>query len=154
MKFEQLMEATVIGTHHSEPLRDNDTVRVYHGTSTIEVVVSAIQNGSSGDTRADGRYSYESNNNPKGLFVTPDLRTAKEFGNLIIEFHTKVHDLESPVWPNGTFTVQGGMTGIFNDQQERELERMRQRNRFSNDEMEYIRNSDRPELAAIFFSIR
>lgn len=146
--IDKLFEVTVIDNDPS-PLRDTDTVRVYHGTSDLDSILVAITKGMTGDTWANRRYSYEANNNPKGLFVTPDLKTAKEFGSYVIEFHSKVSDLEAPVWPNGTFTVQGGMAGTFDSEDEREAERIRQRIRWSEPDYEFVAKSDRPELAAL-----
>lgn len=150
----KLNEAVVVPaiTKQQPTLKDNQTVRVYHGTSEPEVVITALTRGISGGSPVVRKYSYEANNNPRGLFVSPDLRTAKEFGSYILEFHTRVSDLEAPVWPGGSFTVQGGMAGTFSDAQERELERMRQREHWSQAEYEYVRNSDRPEMAALFLA--
>lgn len=149
MRVEEVFEATVIGTDHKSPLSDSDTIRVYHGTSDPNFLLTAVTKGLSGGMRANRRYSYEANNNPKGLFVTPDLKTAKDFGSYIIEFHTRVRDLESPVWPNGTFTGQGQMSGVFGDDADREQERIRQRMNWSESEFEFVRNSSRPEVAAM-----
>jgi len=147
--YERLNEVRVITRKESEPLKDTDSVLVYHGTSSTELVKQWITKGLTGDAKANRTYSYEFNNNPKGLFVTPDLDTAKEFGTLIIEFHANVSDLESPVWPNGTFTGQGQMSGRFDGPEEREEERQRIRDIHSQSEDDVIKNSDRPELAAI-----
>jgi len=150
----KLTEAVVIPDRRSrtdpEPLRDSDTVRVYHGTNSPTTVFSALTRGISGGSFVARNYSYEQNNNPRGIFVTPDLKTAKMFGDYILEFHSRVSDLESPVWPAGTFTVQGGMSGTFSDSAERELERMAKRQHWSASDISYVRNSDRPELAAMF----
>ena len=144
--YEFLSEVKLIPDE--SPLLDTDTIRVYHGTGDLATVILALTRGLSGDSRAMRRYSYEANNNPNGLFVTPDLRTAKEFGEYILEIHVRVSDLEAPVWPGGSFTVQGGYSELFNNPEEREEERMRQRDRFKDHEHDYIRDSDRPELAA------
>lgn len=146
---ELIYEVKVIGKDNHEPLRDSDTVLLYHGANSAELVYNWISNGFTGDIKANRTYSYEFNNNPKGLFVTPDLSTAKEFGTLIIEFHAKVENLESPVWPNGTFTGQGQQSGIFKNSDEREQERLRTRELASKSDDDFIRNSDRPELASI-----
>ena len=130
------------------PLLDRDTIRLYHGSSDLATIILALTRGLSGDGHAMRRYSYEANNNPKGLFVTPDLKTAKEFGDYILEIHARVSDLEAPVWPGGAYTVQGGYSELFNDPEEREQERLKQRHRFKDHEFDYIRDSDRPELAA------
>ena len=134
--------------NETEPLLDTDTIRVYHGAFDFNTITNAIQYGLTGDTYANRRYSYEANNNPKGLFVTPDLKTAKEFGDYVLEIHTKVSDLEAPVWPGGNFTVQGGMSGTFSDDDEREAERIKQRELNKTHDLDVIKNSDRPELAA------
>ena len=147
--YERLNEVRVITNTESKPLKDTDSVLVYHGTSSTELVKKWITKGLTGDTKANRTYSYEFNNNPKGLFVTPDLDTAKEFGTLIIEFHAAVSDLESPVWPSGTFTGQGQMSGMFNSDEEREAERKRIRDIQSKSGDDHIKQSDRPELAAI-----
>lgn len=150
MKLEEIFEVTVIGQSHSEPLKENDTVRVYHGTSDADTVLAAVTRGISGGSRVSRTYSYENNNNPRGLFVTPDIKTAKDFGSYVLEFQTRVSDLEAPVWPSGTFTVQGQMSGVFDTEDDREVERLRQRMNWSESEFEFVRNSDRPELAALF----
>lgn len=150
--YERINEVRVITNNEKEPLSDEDTVLVYHGTNSTKLVNIWITKGLTGDVKANRTYSYEFNNNPKGLFVTPDLDTAKEFGTIIVEFHTKVKDLESPVWPTGTFTGQGQMSGIFDNPEEREKERMRVRGISSKSEYDYIRDSDRPELANILLS--
>lgn len=150
--YERLNEVRVITRKESEPLKDTDSILVYHGTSSTELVKQWITKGLTGDTKANRTYSYEFNNNPKGLFVTPDLDTAKEFGTLIIEFHASVSDLESPVWPNGTFTGQGQMSGRFDSEEEREEERQRIRKQHNQSEDDVIKNSDRPELAVILIS--
>lgn len=145
-----LIEVTIIDKDHKQPLKDNDTVKVYHGTSNPDFILSLFKYGLSGDMRANRAYSYEYNNNPKGLFVTPDMKTAKYFGQYIIEFHAKVSDLEAPVWPNGSFTVQGGYSGVFDGDADREQERLRQRDIHSKSDDPVIKDSDRPELASIF----
>ena len=154
MRLRELLEVRIITPSDPEPITDTETIRLYHGTSDLDTVVTALTHGITGDTLANRRYSYENNNNPQGLFMTPDLKTAEEFGDYVIEIHAQVHDLESPVWPNGTYTVQGGETGVFNSPDERESERSRQRSNYSSSELESIRNSDRPELAASLLDAR
>lgn len=143
-----------IDPDEQQPLTDNKTVRVYHGVSDLRQFIHMLQHGLSGNTKISRRYSYENDNNPKGLFVTPDLKVAKEFGSYIIEFHTKVSDLEAPVWPGGSYTVQGGMEQFWKHDGEREEKRLADRERISNDEQtpSPIKKSDRPELAASFFT--
>jgi hypothetical protein len=145
---------TWIDPDEQQALTDNKTIRVYHGVNDLRQFIHMIQHGLSGNTKIDRRYSYENDNNPKGLFVTPDLEVAKEFGSYVIEFHTKVSDLEAPVWPGGSYTVQGGMEQFWKHDGEREEKRLADRERISNDEQtpSPIRKSDRPELAASFFT--
>lgn len=134
-----------------EPLKDSDVIRVYHGFNNIQDIFQTLKSGMSGQQNAKRIYSYEYNNNPKGLFVTISLDVAKRFGNYIIEFQTPVSDLESPVWPNGSYTVQGQMSGSFNSPEEREAARMDRRDDSSKSKYSSIRDSDRPELAEILF---
>lgn len=150
-----LLEVKVIGNNHlttHSPLKDSDTIRLYVGIHDIEVVKDALSKGITGDRRIYRRYSYENNNNPRGIFSTPDVKVAGEFGNHIIEFHSRVKDLESPVWPSGTFTVQGGREEYWTDDAERKMAMLKQREKFSNSEVEAIAKSSRPEVAASLFS--
>lgn len=149
--FERIDEVRVIGDKEKEPLYDTDTILVYHGTESVEMVAQWITKGVTGDVKSNRSYSYEANNNPKGLFVTPDFETAKKFGSVIVAFHSSVADLESPVWPNGSFTTQGQMSGTFNSDEEREEARLALRKKFSGSG-DYISDSDRPELAASLLS--
>lgn len=145
----RLDEVNVIQKYHTEPLSDSDTIRVYHGARDPALAYQAVTRGLSGGKRVPRVYSYENNNNPRGLFVTPDLRTAKEFGQTVIEFHSRVKDLEVPVWPGGSFTVPGQMSQMFNSDDEREQQRLRQRMNWSESEYDFVRDSDRPEVAAM-----
>lgn len=131
------------------PLKSSDRIKVYHGFNDIEDLKKTLLYGLSGKERPNRRYSYESNNNPYGLFVSPDLNTAKQFGSYIIEFGARVSDLESPVWPSGTFASQGQYAEYFDSDQERENEKSTQtKNTVSNSRIpEYIRKSDDPLLA-------
>jgi len=130
-----------------QPLKDSDTIRVYHGASDIETIVKALTYGISGDRKAPRRYSYENNNNPTGLFVSPDLDVSKEFGDYVLEFHTRVFDLIAPIWPGGSFTVQGGMAQMFSDEDERTVERAAQKARITKDASEHIFRSESPDVA-------
>lgn len=133
------------------PLRDSDTIRVYHGANDLRDVYRIFKRGLSGQERADRRYSYESNNNPKGLFVTISLDIAKYFASYILEIHTKVSDLEAPVWPGRGYTVQGQMAEYFDGDEDREKKRLQDREEAKKSEYESIRNSDRPELARMLY---
>lgn len=145
--IEALLEARIITSDDREPLRDTDTIRVYHGASEIDTLYTALTRGLSGDMRAMRRFSFEANNNPRGLFVTPDLRTAKEFGDYVLELHVRVADLEAPVWPGGGFAVQGQMAGMFGDDEERNRTAADQRAQASRSQFDFVRASDRPDVA-------
>jgi hypothetical protein len=143
-------EAEVLRKERSQqiPLKDNQTIRIYHGIDNSMDLKSFLEYGTSGKIRAGRNYSYEANNNPNGLFVTIDLNIAKRFGNkYIIEFHSRVSDLEAPVWPSGAFTVQGQESQSWNSPEEREEYRNKLRMELKNDSNPVISKSDRPELA-------
>lgn len=135
-----------------EPLKDSDTIRVYHGVNSSEDIAKIMTVGLSGKERANRRYSYEGNNNPRGLFVTIDLAVAKEFGPFIIEFHAKVSDLEAPVWPGGAYTVQGGYASYFDSDDDRNKATQAARERAKKDKDLSISQSDKPELANTLFA--
>ena len=160
-EFHNLREATILpgyrkqmpsGNNTFPPLKDDATIRVYHGFNRISDIFQTLKRGVSGQERAHRIYSYEYNNNPKGLFVTISLNVAKEFGNYVIEFHTKVRDLESPVWPGGRFTVPGEYSSSFNSEEEREDQRMVARKKAMQSKDPAVRESDRPELADILYT--
>lgn len=136
-----------------KPLKDSDTIRVYSGVNSRNDFIEILNKGLSGKERAPRRYSYESDNNPYGLFVTLDLDVAKSFGQYVLEFHTRVSDLESPVWPGGTWTVQGGMSDTWKDKSARENARLKKREETRADAPDSVIKSDRPELAASLYSL-
>lgn len=116
-KYEKiLLEVKVLNNKIDKPLKLNDTIRVYHGVNNPDDVFEFLQKGLSGKDKAKRIYSYEYNNNPYGLFVTKDLKVAKKFANIIIEFQTKISDLENPVWPGGSYTIQGQKEQYWNSQ--------------------------------------
>jgi hypothetical protein len=137
-----------------EPLKDNDKLRIYHGFNNFRDVEIVMKKGLSGKERATRIYSYEYVNNPKGLFVTIDLKRAAEFAGsgVIIEFTSKVEDLEAPVWVGGrSYFVQGEYTKSFKDMDEREQQRLINRQKSGESPYDYISKSDRPELASTIF---
>lgn len=134
-----------------QPLRDNQIIRVYHAFNDFRDCYRALKVGISGKDRVGRRYSYENNNNPKGLFVSINFQTVKDFGNYVIEFHAPVKDLEAPVWPGGSYTVQGQMEQYFSDENDREKARMKAREKASKSQYDSIAKSDRPELAHILY---
>lgn len=160
MRLHELLEVRIITNPKNksvkhEPLKDNQTIRVYHGMTSYSQFLSAIQHGISGKQTVTRNYGYESNNNPTGVFVSPDLRVAKEFGRYILEFHARVTDLEAPIWPNGGFPSAGVYAPSFKDDSERDTARVKARDAAiaRGDRGEpHIKDSDRPELASLMMS--
>ena len=140
-----------------EPLKDSDTIIVYHGFYSKSDAEIALTKGLSGQEIARRVYSYESGNNKKGLFVSIDFNIVKRIfssSGIIIEFAAKVSDLEAPMWVGGRYFKQGEYTKSFTDwnhetgtSNQREEERLRKREKSKNSEYDFIRLSDRPELA-------
>lgn len=172
MKYLKYFEATVIpfkipyasdpsyrriNFENLKPLKDSDTIVVYHGFYSKKDAETALTKGLSGQEIARRVYSYESGNNPKGLFVSIDFNIIKrQFAGsgIIIEFATKVADLEAPMWVGGRYFKQGEYTKSFTDwdwnnltSNQREEERLRKREEAKKSEYDFIRLSDRPELA-------
>lgn len=149
-------------------LKDTEVVRVYHGFYDTHHAYQFCKYGASGKELIGRVYSYESNNNPYGLFVTSEFKTAKEFSRpsdgiaIIIEFHAKVKDLEAPVWPGGGYTVQGGMSQYWKGDSRKDQMADRERGRLktrddikksNRSDLDFAKKSDRPELAqSLFYS--
>ena len=137
------------------PLMDTDKIRVYHGFNSYKDAEEVLKHGLSGKERARRIYSYEFGNNPSGLFVSIDLGEIKKhfsYSGVIIEFTTKVSDLEAPVWVGGrSYFVQGEYTKSFKDLDEREQQRLINRELHGKSEFDFISKSDRPELAQTIF---
>ena len=71
---------------------------------------------------------------------------------VIIEFTSKVSDLEAPVWVGGrSYFVQGEYTESFKDMSEREQQRLINRQKSGENPYDFINKSDRPELAEVIF---
>lgn len=138
-----------------KPIKDSETIRVFHGFYSEKDAFDVVIKGLSGKEKAKRVYSYESGNNPYGLFVTTDFNVASKFASsgIIIEFTTKVSDLEAPVWSGGGgYFVQGQKTTSFNPEtDEREQQRLINRNIASKSKYDSISKSDRPELADTLF---
>lgn len=129
-------------------LQKNDVIRLFHGFRDLEDAIAACRYGISGKARVGRVYSYEADNNPQGLFVTTDPKKASEFGAWIVEFHANMSELEAPVWPSGSYTVQGQMAEYFgNNKAKREEERTKARQRAVERNIPPISQSERPELA-------
>ena len=136
------------------PLKDSETIRVYHGFYKMDDVESVLKRGLSGKEKARRIYSYESGNNPNGLFVSVDHKVASKFASsgVVIEFSTKISDLEAPVWVDGrSYFVQGEFTKSFKDLDEREQQKLINRELAGKSEDIKISKSDRPELAEVIF---
>ncbi len=129
------------------PITDDMVFRMFHGVDDPVKVYEILTKGLSGKEKANRNYSYESNNNPYGLFVTPDFDTAKRFGAYILELNIRVRDLEAPVWPNGKFAGQGQYAPSFADDNEREEARELARSNALKMH-DHIASSSRPEVAA------
>ena len=161
IKQDNLYEVKYIDTsypniNNQEPIKDNQTIRVYHGFNKFDDVETVLKNGLSGKEKARRIYSYETGNNPYGLFVSVDFNLIKHAGfahsGVIIEFSTKVSDLEAPVWVGGrSYFVQGEYTQSFKDMDEREQQRLINRQKAGESPYDYISKSDRPELAQTIF---
>jgi hypothetical protein len=120
-EFYKIQEARVINANDQKvPLKDNETIRVYHAFNNPQDLYDILKYGTSGNLRAKRIYSYEANNNPKGFFVSIDFKTVKGFGQYIMELHTRVSDLEAPVWPSGSYTVQGEYSKYWDEENPRE----------------------------------
>ena len=150
----ELSETRFIDIHNDvKKMQDDDTIIVYHGFSSYSFKQALLiaKYGLSGQERANRIYSYEYNNNPNGLFVTINFNVAKkEFAKsgIIMEFATKIRNLEAPVWPGGrSYYVQGEFTQSFKDDKEREEQRVKNREKYKNSPHPAINQSDRPELA-------
>lgn len=137
-----------------EPIKDSDTIRVYHGFYSFNDVQKVLSTGLSGKEKAIRIYSYESGNNPNGLFVSVDFKVASKFAasGVVIEFSTKVSNLEAPIWVDGkSYFVQGEYTKSFKDLDEREQQRLINRQKAGESVYDFISKSDRPELAETIF---
>ena len=137
----------------TDPLKSDDTVTVYHNFRDINDAITVINHGLSGAGKVNRTYSYEADNNPNGLFVSPDFKTVDNFGNIIIEFVAQVKDLDPPVWPGGSYTVQGGMSQYWGHGREGKIKRkgaqqsLRQQYRSDANVPDEVKQSDDPLLA-------
>jgi hypothetical protein len=155
LSFKEFFNESVnLGSSVSDyiPLKDSYSITVYHGIDNTQDLYSFLKYGTTGKMYAERRFSYEADNNPYGLFITIDLNVAKEFARkYIIEFHTKVSDLEAPVWPTGNFTVQFQLSQQWKDEGERERHRNKLRSELRGSKYDFISQSDRPELAQTLY---
>ena len=144
------------------PINDSDKIRVYHGFYTSNDAYRVLTSGLSGQEQAKRIYSYESGNNPKGLFVSISFNTVKKnfaSSGIIIEFDTIATNLEAPVWKGqDSYFVQGQYTKNFANDDERNVEIQRKREKYGKEDPEgkwgknRISKSQRPELADSIFN--
>jgi hypothetical protein len=139
-----------------KPVKLGDTFTVYHGFRDRSDAEEAVTNGLSGAQRANRVYSPEFNHNPKGLFITLSRKIAEQFGDFIIEFDCSLDELEAPVWPGGSYTVQGQMSKYFRNGREGRVDRKKAGIDAENNmdaeiarrpELEHIKQSDKKYLA-------
>lgn len=140
-----------------EPLRNDQTLRVFHGFDNLSDAVTVAMYGTSGKMRARRKYSYETGMNPIGLFVTVDFDKAADFANgktqVVMEFSAKVSDLDFPVW-NGsdTYFGQGSDPRPFRDRADREKQRKAYQDTAAASGEDRITKSDNPALARSIFA--
>lgn len=161
IKFDNFLnEVRYVNTNYpaimTEPsLKDEETIRVFHGFDNFDDVERVLTYGLSGKERAKRIYSYEAGNNPYGLFVSVKMEVVtRHFAHsgVIFEFSTKVSDLEAPIWVGGrSYFCPGEYTKSFKDLDEREQQRLINRKINLEHELEPIKKSDRPELAETIF---
>lgn len=163
--FKKWLEARELqmGTYPDEidPIQKDEEFRVYHGFYSVTDAINIAIHGTSGGMRAKRVYSYESENNPKGMFVTLDLKTAqKNFAGgtqpTVMQFVTKESELQPPTWPGGGWTGQGQMAQFFYQHPKGarlgRAEKMKQdREQAQQSQYKSISQSHRPELANTLF---
>lgn len=145
-----------------DPIQKGDRFRVFHGFYNMNDAINIAMHGASGKMRVGRTYSYESENNPKGMFVTLDLKKiASKFAGgvktgVIMEFVADESELQPPTWPGGGYTVQGQMAQYF--YQHPQGARMGRAQSLKDDEEEArkssypaISQSHRPGLAQTMF---
>jgi len=136
------------------PFKDSDVLTLYHGFRDLSDAVYVAKHGLSGKDWPHRVYSYEFNNNPRGLFVTLSKKKAAEFAggidaHAMIEFKARYGELESPVWPGGSYTVQGQMSQSFRSKFDRVQagKALRKQAVASAGKWDFVGKSDRPEVA-------
>lgn len=148
-----------------EPIRKGDTLTVFHGFRDFKEAIDVAKHGTSGKVKVPRVYSYENDNNPHGLFVTLLMRVAEEFvgahgEQAIMAFHAREEDLEAPVWPAGSYTVQGQMAQYFGrgaeGRRNRNAARKEREKEVSADSMamQAVKDSDDPHTAYLLLQSR
>ena len=137
--------------YNQEPIKNNETIRVFHGCHSLEDAIIYAKYGLSGKGRAPRVYSYENGMNTNGLFVSTDFDTVANkfsYGGVIIEFSCKVSDLDFPVWNNSdSYFSQGSNPIPFKDREDRERQKMNYINKSKESEYSFVRDSDNQALA-------
>jgi len=141
---------------NEKPYKIGDKIKVYHGFYTPQAALIAAKFGISGKDRARRVYSYEFRNNPNGLFVTTNFKTATNFAHgeigVVMEFNVKYEDLEAPTWKgNGGYFTQGQKTDAFKSKKERDKSILYARAKARKFDDERISKSDNPEVAYWLF---
>ena len=140
-----------------EPIKNNESIRVFHGFNSIEDAILIARYGTSGKQRVPRKFSYESGMNPNGLFVTTDFNIASKdfsYGNIavVMEFSVKASDLDTPVWNNNSsYFGQNSNPRPFKNRDEREAQKTQYQKDASKSEYDYVRNSDNPAMAQNIF---
>lgn len=147
-----------------QPFKKGDTMKVYHGFHSIQDAIIASKYGLSGKLKANRVYSFEQNNNPNGLFVSPEIKVAKKFagGNIqtVMFFDAKYEELEAPVWPDGSYTVQGGEVKSWGYGKEGTIKRRKAQKQAKEnmidwppfDTPNHVRLSDNPHMADLLLN--
>lgn len=165
MEFKTWLEARELemGTYPDDidPIKEGEEFRVYHGFYSYADAINIALHGTSGGMRAKRVYSYESENNPRGIFVTLDRKTAqKNFAGgsqpTVMQFVANENELKPPTWPGGGYTVQGQMAQYFYQHPKGErMGRIEAMKRAKEDALQSrydaISKSHRPELANTLF---
>lgn len=146
-----------------KPIKAGDTIKVYHGFDNKVNAVLAAKYGLSGKLRAMRRYSYETWNNPKGLFVTAEKKLAQWFAagdGVVIEFIAKYEELEPPVWAGNLQDIMGQSTPKgdwesyqFKNKSQRKKAQDYYAKQILDDQPAYIKNSDNPYMALIMHNV-
>ena len=143
--------------YNQEPIKNDETIRVFHGFDSIEDALIIAQYGTSGKSRHSRKFSYENGMNPNGLFVTTDFKVASDdfaYGKhrVVMEFSAKASDLDTPVWNSqDSYFGQYSNPQPFKTRDEREAQKQSYQDKARNSEYDYVKNSDNPAMAQNIF---
>lgn len=152
-----------IEINKEQPLKKGDVVRVFHGFNNHQEALIVAQKGLSGAQKVPRVYSYESDNNPKGLFVTGQFKIAEKFVgsyklSVIMEFDASYEELEAPVWPGGSWTGYGQYSQYWGwgseGRRKRNAARKDIKSKYDSDQdaPEWIKLSDDPYMADLLLN--